>query len=401
MRFGADFTRDGLRFAAFSLLALALATCAPAQAGPIPAETVAPTPTVVAVNAPVETPVPVSLTIAPTQSPTALPPTPTPVPDSPTSVRLTDTPIPPTVTPISTSAPGPRLPANTAVPPTGAPEPAIRTPLPPATAAGVPTAPAGVAPLAGNTGGTLAVPAGTIVLSGRERALYAEAIARGRNGGTFAVAGDSNSEWSGYLGQIASGAFDLRSRPVYAAAAARFSASFPRRGVAIAGGLRAADMFVPDWPDKPVLCERAEGRFACELRVTRASIVFIQLGTGDRFVWTEYEGHLRRMIELALASGVLPVLVTKADDLESWQGGAPMDHMNSVVRRLAGEYQLPLIDFFKATRGLPVIPNPQLPDRPFTKNGLLDEWGYYFHLSDQGKEMRILATLAMLAAVAN
>ena len=75
--------------------------------------------------------------------------------------------------------------------------------------------------------------------------------------------------------------------------------------------------------------------------------------------------------------------------------------MNTVVRRLAAEYQVPMIDFFLATRGLPVIPNPQLPDRPFTKNGLLDEWGYYFHLSDLGKEMRILTTLAMLAAIAN
>lgn len=245
------------------------------------------------------------------------------------------------------------------------------------------------------------VPAGALRLVGRERALYAAAAARGRDPAIFTVAGDSNSEWSGYLGQIATGAHDLRARPAYAAAAARLGPSFPRHSVAVQGGLRAADMFMSDWPDKPSACERTEGRFVCELRLSRASIIFIQLGTGDRFVWTEYEGHLRRMLDFALQSGVLPVLVTKADDLESWQGGAPIDHMNSVVRRLAAEYQLPMIDFFLATRNLPVIPNPQLPDRPYTKNGLLDEWGYYFHLSDQGKEMRILTTLAMLAAIVN
>ncbi len=244
------------------------------------------------------------------------------------------------------------------------------------------------------------MPAGVLRLYGREHALYAAASARGRDLAIFTIAGDSNSEWSGYLGQIASGAYDLRPRPAYAAAATRFGPSFVRRSIAVAGGLRAADMFVPDWPDKPPACERTEGRFACELRLSRAAIVFIQLGTGDRFVWTEYEGHMRKMLDVALQSGVLPVLVTKADDLESWQGGAPIDHMNSVVRRLAAEYQVPMIDFFLATRNLAVIPNPQLPDRPFTKNGLLDEWGYYFHLSDQGKEMRILTTLAMLAAIA-
>ncbi|MEO6061038.1 MAG: SGNH/GDSL hydrolase family protein [Thermoflexales bacterium] len=231
--------------------------------------------------------------------------------------------------------------------------------------------------------------------------MYAAASARGRDAAIFTVAGDSNSEWPGYLGQIATGAYDLRARPAYAAATARFAPSFPRRSTAAGGGLRAADMFLADWPDKPSTCERSEGRFACELRLSRAAIIFIQLGTGDRFVWSEYEGHMRRMLDVALQSGVLPVLVTKADDLESWQGGAPIDHMNIVVRRLAAEYQLPMIDFFVATRSLPVIVNPQLPDRPYTKNGLLDEWGYYFHLSDLGKEMRILTTLAMLAAIAN
>lgn len=283
---------------------------------------------------------------------------------------------------------------------TEAPAAVAPTPHPPPASA--PTAVAVSVPaLATSAGSPLAVPAGALRLTGRERSLYAAASARGRDAAIFTVAGDSNSEWSGYLGQIATGVYDLRARPAYAAAAGRFGPSFPRRSVAVAGGLRAADMFVPDWPDKPSACGPSEGRFTCELRLSRASIVFIQLGTGDRFAWTEYEGHLRRMLDVTLQSGALPVLVTKADDLESWQGGAPIDHMNTVVRRLAAEYQVPMIDFFLATRGLPVIPNPQLPDRPFTKNGLLDEWGYYFHLSDLGKEMRILTTLAMLAAIAN
>ena len=283
---------------------------------------------------------------------------------------------------------------------TATPAPVASTPLPPPTL--VPTViGAPVAALATSAAGPLAVPAGVLRLTGRERGLYAAAIARGRPAGIFTIAGDSNSEWAGYLGQIALGAYDLRSRPAYAAVAARFGPSFQRRSVAVAGGLRAADMFLADWPDKPSVCDRAEGRFACELRLSRASIVFIQLGTGDRFVWAEYEGHIRRMLEMSLQNGVLPVLVTKADDLESWQGGAPIDHMNTVIRRLAAEYQVPMIDFHLATRNLPIIPNPQLPDRPFTKNGLLDEWGYYFHLSAEGKEMRILTTLAMLAAITN
>jgi hypothetical protein len=127
--------------------------------------------------------------------------------------------------------------------------------------------------------------------------------------------------------------------------------------------------------------------------------VFIQLGTGDKFAWREFEGNLRKMIEYAIANAVLPVLVTKADDIDSIQGGAPFNHVNDVIRRLASEYQLPLLDFFAATRTLPVVPNPELPKRPFTQNGLVDEWGYYFHLSEQAFELRVLSTVQMLDAV--
>ena len=417
MRFGAELvsgpprTRRVGRVIArcVALTALLLSGCASTRGGATPAPRVAAAPAVATVPsltpAPTENP---SSTPGPAITPSAVPPPATPVasPPPPTHIRV-DTPAS-TPTSAPTMTPTPLAPLAVVQPTvtrsaaaTDAPA-AVAPPPPHPPLASAPTAVAVSVPaLAISAGSPLAVPAGALRLTGRERSLYAAASARGRDAAIFTIAGDSNSEWSGYLGQIATGAYDLRARPAYAAAAVRFGPSFPRRSVAVAGGLRAADMFAPDWPDRPSACAPSEGRFTCELRLSRASIVFIQLGTGDRFVWTEYEGHLRRMLDVALQSGALPVLVTKADDLESWQGGAPIDHMNTVVRRLAAEYQLPMVDFFLATRGLPVIPNPQLPDRPFTKNGLLDEWGYYFHLSDLGKEMRILTTLAMLAAIAN
>jgi hypothetical protein len=52
-----------------------------------------------------------------------------------------------------------------------------------------------------------------------------------------------------------------------------------------------------------------------------------------------------------------------------------------------------------ATRALEVIPNPELPKRPFTQNGLHDEWGYYFHLTDEGYALRVMSTLLMLDAI--
>lgn len=231
------------------------------------------------------------------------------------------------------------------------------------------------------------------------RTMAALAASRGRDPRVFTVAGDSNSEYWWMMHPVARGEFGYATQPQLRAVAARYAPSFARDGLAARGGNRAAGMFVPDLADA-VVCKPGEGVFECELRVSKASIVFIQLGTGDRFAWQAYEANMRRMIDYALKQGVVPVLATKADDLEEWQGGAPHDHMNTVVRRLAKEYGLPLIDFWAATRNLPVVPNPELPNRPFTKNGLLDEWGYYFHLSPEAKRLRTLSLLWTLEGFA-
>jgi hypothetical protein len=231
------------------------------------------------------------------------------------------------------------------------------------------------------------------------RRILQDGAAAGRNPRVFTVAGDSNSQWPRYLGRVAAGGYEPVRSPALRPVATRFDPSFTRLSQSVRGGIGAAELFDPALAD-PAVCLPDEGLFACELRTSQASIVFIQLGTGDRFAWRAFEANYRRMIDLALASHVLPVLVTKADDMESWQGGAPVGYINTTIRRLAQETGLPLLDFWAATRTLPAVPNPDLPDRPFTQFGLQDEWGYYFHLTDEGMALRILATLQTLDALA-
>jgi hypothetical protein len=234
----------------------------------------------------------------------------------------------------------------------------------------------------------------------RAKALYQAAIKSGRDGRVFAIAGDSNSTWQRNTGRIAAGNFSFAGVNHLRTVVTRFDPSFARVSAAVGGGLRAADMFDPALSQaKSALCRPDEGMFPCELRLSNASIVFIQLGTGDKFVWREFEANTRRMIEHALQSNVLPVLVTKADDLESIQGGASFNFINDTLRKLAAEYQLPLEDFYLASRTLPAVPNPELPKRPFTQFGLHDEWGYYFHLTDEGYDLRVKTTLMMLDAI--
>ena len=239
-----------------------------------------------------------------------------------------------------------------------------------------------------------------VVNTARGKALLQAALKSGRDPRIFTVAGDSNAAWGIVPGLLAGGQVNFATRnPNLRGVIARFDEALARQSVAVGGGFRAADMFDPAFAQKNNTCAPDEGVYVCELRQSNASIVFIQLGTGDRFVWRNFEATLRHMIDTAIASHVLPVLFTKADEMEQYQGGAPMGYINDVIRKLAAEYQLPWVDFFEATRPLPTIPNPKLPDRPFVQHGLHDEWGYYFHLTEEGRILKMTCMLQMLDVV--
>lgn len=290
-----------------------------------------------------------------------------------------------------------RLPV-VAAPAATPPTPTVTSSPPPRTTTATPVASASAA--SSSTTYAANAPAGMPSITPRARQLYAQGLARGRNASMFMIAGDSNSEYLQYFNRVSLGWHGVSAYPQLPGILARWEAGARRQdtnvSVSVRGGLSAAEMVLP-FSDPN--CASGESRFSCELRLSNASVVFIQLGTGDKFAWREFDTNMRTMINHAIAYNVVPVLVTKADGIEEYQGGAPSGYINTTIRKLAAEYQLPLLDFYTATRSLPTIPNPDLPHRPFTQNGLLDEWGYYFHLSDQAKSLRVLMTLLTLDAI--
>jgi hypothetical protein len=219
----------------------------------------------------------------------------------------------------------------------------------------------------------------------QQRALYQNAVKAGKDPNLFTVAGDCNSQPAVFVQRLATGLFDASALDTrLQGVVQQFAPAFGRVSLAAQGGLGAGMMMDPMWADG-ALCDKTAGPFACELWVSRASIVFIALGTQEQFAWKDFEKNYRPMIEHALAKGVLPVLVTKADDIET-ASGASTGAINDVVRKLAKEYDVPLLDFYAATRDLP-------------NNGLLDEGDKDFHLSYAGMDRRILTTLQTLAAI--
>ncbi len=236
-----------------------------------------------------------------------------------------------------------------------------------------------------------ALPQGLPAITWRQRYIYRSGIWAGRDANRFTVIGDCNSESPVYLGRFAAGGYDTSSYPALASTVNWFTESFTRTSLATHGSFNASSAFDTAWSD-PNQCRSDEGPLACELRVSNASILIVALGTGDQHDWSSFETNYRAIIEYTLNQGVLPVLMTKADALESQEGGAPAGYINSVIRRLGAEYRVPVIDFYLATRNLP-------------NHGLADEHNDAlqsvspFHLNEQGMDMRIFMTLQTLKAI--
>ncbi len=229
---------------------------------------------------------------------------------------------------------------------------------------------------------------GVPTVSARARDLYKKAVKAGRRPDIVAVMGDCNSEKPVYFGRLAAGVVNLSAAPELARTAAYFEPSFQRDSYATHGSFSSAMAFDSTWSD-PEVCG-AEGPLACELRKSNASVVIVALGTGDTFSWQSYDANLRRVVEYALANNVVPVLMTKADALESQQGKAPADHINNSVRAIGAQYGVPVIDF---AAGVRTLPDRGLVDERTSEGKPIEP----FHISELGMDVRIVMTLQTLA----
>lgn len=127
-----------------------------------------------------------------------------------------------------------------------------------------------------------------------------------------------------------------------------FAGSFSRPSLAAINGMSAPSALSAMWADQSV-CESHENPIQCEIRINKPVIMFINLGTNWRADASidAYEGYLRQIIDLLIENGVIPVLTTKADNVEGNWG------INAATVKLAYEYDIPLLNFWRAVQDLP------------------------------------------------
>ena len=186
------------------------------------------------------------------------------------------------------------------------------------------------------------------VVSSRAKQIYQAGLAQGNDPKRFSKVGDCQNIRQYFLGIYDdSTSYSLGKHPELVGAINQFTGSWHRLSEAVRSGFNVASVLTPLYAN-PTTCTQGESPLACEIRIWHPSIVIISMET-----WTAgrptitYEGYLRQIVEYALSRNILPILATKADNLEG------DNSINLTVARVAAAYDIPLWNFWRAAQPLP------------------------------------------------
>ena len=199
-------------------------------------------------------------------------------------------------------------------------------------------------------------------VSGYAKDLYQQGLVNGNDPNRFSKVGDCQNITTYFLAMFDyPNQYSLGEDFEYLQAAIdHFSGSFSRESIATDGGMNVAAVLAQIWADKEV-CESLESPLECELRLNTPSIVLISMEeTWGRDNQIEnYEKYMRQVIEIVIDAGAVPILTTKASNLEG------NHQINKVIANLAYEYNIPVWNFWLAVQ-------------PLKNHGLLEDG---FHLT--------------------
>ncbi len=184
-------------------------------------------------------------------------------------------------------------------------------------------------------------------VSQRVRLIYQMGLLKGNNPAAFSKVGDCNSTMPYFLSDFDSpGQYDLGEYTSLQETIDYFSGSFSRKSLAAKDGLTsyaALSTLWVDWKD----CETYETPLTCEFRVQKPAFAILSFGTNDANGNVDFEIAFRRVIDMTIGSGVVPILSTKADNAEGDEA------INEAIARVAYEYELPLWNYWLAVQSLP------------------------------------------------
>ena len=186
-------------------------------------------------------------------------------------------------------------------------------------------------------------------VSAAMRAVYQRGIAQGNDPTHFSIIGDCQNVSSYFLSTFDKpGDYSLGTQYAYLQPTIDYyQGSYSRVSLAVKGGFNAAAVISPLRSD-PKSCNPNESPLDCELRTWKPSVVFVSMETW----WShkpaqEYDKYMRKVLDRIIATGAVPIIATKADNLEG------DNSINATVAELAYEYDIPMWNFWAAVHPLP------------------------------------------------
>jgi hypothetical protein len=186
-------------------------------------------------------------------------------------------------------------------------------------------------------------------VSDRAKTIYEYGLSQGTDPTHFSIIGDCQNVSSYFLSAFDQpGEYSLGDQYSYLKPTIDYyQGSFSRKSLAVKGGFNAAAVISPLRAD-PKSCNPGESPLDCELRTWRPSIVIVSMETW----WSEkpaeeYDKYMRRVLDRIIETGALPIIATKADNLE---GNYAIDQ---TIAQIAYEYEIPMWNFWAAVQPLP------------------------------------------------
>ena len=226
-------------------------------------------------------------------------------------------------------------------------------------------------------------PISPVAISDRVSQIYEHGQSLGRDPHSFSVIGDCQSIPYVFMGPFTRGELEPSSSESQLWNAINtFEPSFKRWAVTARGGFTAASILNSIQADTE-LCKPGETPLTCEYRLNNPAFVIITLETWlDPDSINRYETYLREIIDTVIDKGSVPILLTKADSSELRNG---QHIINPVIVNLAYEYQLPLVNFWRAAQ--------------YLDNYGIDPEREGFHLSQEGYNLKNILALRALYQV--
>jgi len=164
----------------------------------------------------------------------------------------------------------------------------------------------------------------------------------------FSKVGDCQMTSGTFLGGFVSGAYTIPDG--FNETVTWFSDSMSGESITAAIGLGVNSVLDPLFglPAGNKQCQAVETPLDCELRTRHPAVVLIAMGTN----WiphgeASFEKYLRIVVDRVLATGALPILATKADNIEEdWK-------LDQAIAQVAYDYNLPLVNVWRSVQDLP------------------------------------------------